>query len=213
MNFHRIFAVLAGRDVPLDRLAKWAASADYLVAADGGADCLLDAGFTPHITLGDGDSASPEAKKKSETFLLMDDQDTTDCDKLLAWLSAEGHTEVTVAGLEGDLLDHVLGSVQSVARSNLSVRLLLRRGLGWIKKGPITFVHDAEPGARVSLIPITDCTGVSLSGVQWEFQGRAMSPVGFTSLSNRAVDLSVKMSIQSGTALLFLETDRSPFWP
>lgn len=199
--------------MPRERLAEWANSADFIVAADGGADRLLEVNVAPHLTLGDRDSASEEAIGKSKTFLLLEDQDTTDCDKVLNWLVTQGVQNVTLAGLEGDLVDHVLGSFQSIAKSPLYVRLVLRRGMGWILRGPTEFECETDTGTRVSLIPITECQGVSLEGVHWAFKNQDMSPVGFTSLSNRAAGSSAQISLKKGIVFLFTETSRAPFWP
>lgn len=79
--------ILGGRDVPLELLAAWAATADLRIAADSGADLLLAAGHQPDVILGDMDSLSGHALALSIPILADMDQETTDADKLCTYVS------------------------------------------------------------------------------------------------------------------------------
>lgn len=210
----RVLGVLAGNDLSPERLRQWAHLADRVVAADGGADRLLNAGVTPDLVIGDLDSASPEALRAARQVIRVDSQDDTDCDKLLACLVREGTAAVTLANLEGDLLDHVLGSLGSCLRAPLRVTLVLRRGLAYVLH-PGAFEIPVAPGARVSLLPLIPCDGVSLSGVAWPLPLGPLHLDGRTSVSNRAVDTTLKGTLVRGGALLFVghDEDAPPVWP
>lgn len=210
----RVLGVLAGNDLSPARLRVWADSAELVAAADGGADRLLAAGVAPHLVVGDLDSATPAALAAAGRVVRVASQDDTDCDKLLAVLHGEGVRDVTLANLEGDQLDHVLGSLGSCLRSPVRVRLLLRRGLAWVL-GPGPFAAAAPPGARVSLLPLVDCDGVDLAGVAWPIEGGQLSLGGRSSVSNRAVAPRVSGRIGAGGALLFVghDDEAPPDWP
>ena len=208
----RVLGVLAGSDMPDDQFINWVHSADLILAADGGANRLLDCGVVPHTTIGDLDSISPDASKRQVRLIENEDQDTSDCDKLLHFAKDLGVEEITLLGVEGDLLDHVIGTVQSAAKVELGVRLALRRGIAWVLKGPTEFSLPVLPGTRLSLLPITLCESVTITGTQWELSGDTLDPKGLTSLSNKVVAHDFNASLKAGAALLFVETEGTPQW-
>lgn len=207
----RVLGVLDGRDLPPATLRAWADSADKIVAADGAGDWLLANGVTPDIVVGDMDSFRGSAAA-IEVF-RDEDQKSTDCDKLLKAVGSLGLLEqLTLIGVEGDLPDHVQASLSSCARISSNVRIGFRRGLGHIFTGPLTVA--VKIGTRVSLLPLTPCSGVSLAGVRWPFEHAEMHVGGFISISNRATENEVAASISTGKGLLFHEVDPGdlPLW-
>ena len=206
-----MLGVLAGADFGPELLARWAASADLLVAADAGADRLRESGFSPDVVVGDMDSVSGEGR--AFPAISSSDQDTTDADKLLAHVASLGHRMVTLAGVEGDRLDHVLASVSSAVRSELAVRLALRSGIAWVVKPGRTVAVAASEGAPVSLIPVLESIAF-LSGVAWPLERHRLQPGGLVSISNRAIGGEVHASIEEGAALLVIgfEPAQMPFW-
>jgi len=203
LNKPRVLAVLAGGDFPLDRLDLWFRSADVVIAADGAANSLTELGRVPNITVGDLDSLSDENRSSQLELIQIDDQNSTDCDKLLSLAAHRGYSNLTLIGVEGDLLDHTLGTLQSVARSCLNVRIILRRGIAQVLHGPIEQRLNLPESTRLSLMPLTPCLGVNLTGTQWTLSNAELSPLGANSLSNRALG-PVSIQMQEGAAVVFL---------
>jgi thiamine pyrophosphokinase len=213
----RVLGVLAGSDMPPDLLRAWADSADVVLAADAGADRLVEAGARPSKIVGDLDSISDSAKAMGVEVVCIADQDTTDCDKLLHMAAADGYEEVTLASIEGDSLDHLLATVFSALRSQIPVRFALRRGVAWLLRAQgARAALTIRPGAdrRVSLIPLTACKGVVLEGVRWPLRDAELDPTGLVSVSNRSSADEVRASIQEGSALLVAElpVEEMPLW-
>ena len=208
----KVLGVLAGRDLNLDELQKWAQSCDVLYAADSAADRLVPLGFKPTV-VGDLDSVDPSLLGSELRVVHSPDPDTTDCDKLLALVENDGHTALTLACVEGDLLDHVLASLASVARSDLDIRLVLRNAMGYVCRPGKSISVPKCFGKRVSLIPLARSTGVVLQGVLWELSEAILEPAGFLSVSNEGTG-DVFVSIASGVCLLFIERSPmdSPCW-
>lgn len=206
----RVLGVLAGEDIASETLQAWVGWADVVIAADGGADTLARCGLKANTTIGDLDSISQESRNSQLHLIHDQDQDTTDCDKLLNLAARLGHSEITLCGVEGDLLDHMVGTLQSAARAPISVRLVLRRGLAQVLRGPASVAIQVAPGNRVSFVPIVPCGGVTFTGVHWELHDAVMDPLGLTSLSNRADAPQVNASIETGAAFLFWETTPLP---
>lgn len=201
-----MLGALAGGDLPAGRLRLLANHAERVVAADGAADLLLAEGVTPDVVIGDLDSLSWVAREKLSDIRHVADQETTDADKLLAFLREEGYGRPVITGLEGDLPDHVLAGLQSCARSGLEVWLALRRGFG-VVAGPGSLVLSADVGSRVSLIPLVPCAGVSLEGCRWPLTSETLDPMGRSGISNRALGGRVITRWESGVLFLFIEAE------
>jgi thiamine pyrophosphokinase len=213
-NPERVLGVLAGGDIDTELLRRWASSADRVIAADAGADLLFHISIAPDLVIGDMDSVSVDALHAAKMHERISEQDTTDCDKLLAAAKKDGLSAITLMGVEGDLPDHVLATLHSAARSPLDVRLAYRRGIGWVAKPDRPLVVRTRPGTRVSLLAIDPCDAVHFTGVKWPLSNSLLSLEHGTSISNQTVGDEVSVTIGNGAALLFLEvpTDELPIW-
>lgn len=199
----RVLGILGGNDVDNELLRAWASSAEFVYAADSGADRLIALGFSP-IVVGDFDSFSSLPQSSHLRLVQSIDQSTTDCDKLLALVKSDGHVSVTLAATEGDLPDHVLSTYSSAIACGLDVRFAFRRGIGMLVRDGASV--STAPGQRVSLIPLRPCTGIGLRGVAWPLEEADIEPGGAVSVSNEATGDQVTVSLRSGCALLFVET-------
>lgn len=208
----KVLGVLNGHDMPQELLLAWARSADVIYAADGGAASLLDAGLKP-IVVGDFDSLDKSTLPPDIRTLHDPDQDSTDCDKLLHAATSDGVAEITLIGVEGDRLDHVLATLSSLVGRRKKIRLGLRRGMGWVVPCGEPFALPTRDGQRLSIIPLTLCWGVSLSNTQWELRDAELRPGLHVSISNRACG-PVSLAMAGGTALAIVEHQPSemPYW-
>jgi thiamine pyrophosphokinase len=198
----RILGVLAGNDTPIQTVAAWAASADLVIAADGAANQLLEAGISISAIIGDMDSIDPVVERSKIEFLEDPDQETTDCDKLLVHVRDRyPDSSFALAGIEGDRFDHVFSSIFSVGRILPSTRLILRDGFGWYVQSESGLDIATVPGQLVSLIPLLPCEGVRMLGVRWS-PSSILAPLGDLSTSNEATGDRVQVTLKSGAALL-----------
>lgn len=210
----RTLGILGGKDVSADAVSSWVQSAEFVIAADQGADLIPVHIRVPDVLIGDLDSVSETGKERAKRVIHDSCQETTDTEKLLQFCERESFGQVTLLGVEGDLLDHVLANLYCIAKTELDVRLALRSGMMWS-------VRSAQPrslalpiGRRVSLLPIESCEGVNLGGVQWPLSNAALAPGAVYSISNRSTSSFVEVSLGSGTALLFAQLleDEMPRW-
>ena len=160
------------------------------------------------------DSVSPAALAATPERVLLEEQGSTDCDKLLRHVQREGLATATLVGVEGDLPDHVLAILQSAARSELDIRLAYRRGVGRIVRPNRPLGISTKPGRRLSLLPLERCTKVYLDGCEWPLENADLSLEESTSISNRTKRAEVSVQIGTGTAFLFLEfpEEEMPVW-
>lgn len=213
MGRQRVLGVLAGTDISAETIAAWAKSADFVIAADGAANRLLASGVTPDVVIGDMDSLEPEIRRSSLDIREDQDQETTDCDKLILFVNRTyQEADFSLIGMEGDRFDHVLGSTHSAARLNPGVRVVLRDGFGFFVTENRRIQVRCNLGQIISLIPLLPCEGVLMSGVEWTPK-QNLSPLGATSISNVASDTTVTAELQSGLAMFIQQADTTqPSW-
>lgn len=189
-------------------LQNLAQQADLILAADGGADRALSAGVRPDVVIGDLDSVSPQAKKilPAEKFIFVNNQNNTDLEKALDYLTAHQCTQCTLTGFVGGRWDFTFGNFLSVY-PYLDKMDICVAGKGW-KIWPLTHsvTKNVRPGARVSLIPAADCQNVTLQGLVYPLEHANLS-LGRTgqTLSNVAKLSEITISFDKGFLLLYIE--------
>ena len=189
-------------------MLRWLAEADLILAADGAADLCLRLGFQPHLTVGDLDSlkANPKNLKEIE---VIDDQNFTDCDKLLTALSKHQEANITLIGLEGDRPDHFLSSLLSVARVNIRLQIGFSKGYGTLLVSGQSTAFTTH--GTTSMLPLEACTGACLLGTKWPLSDADLSLEGSVSISNRGLG-PCQASLRTGAAFLFVESSEMPNW-
>lgn len=180
------------------------ARAPRILAADGGADRALAAGYRPDAVVGDFDSISDMARAAlSGRLFPIAEQLTTDFDKALRSVAAP----FTLAlGFAGARIDHGL------AVFNALVRHPDRR---CIVIGPRDVVFHAPPrldlslraGDRLSLFPMAAVTGRS-TGLEWPIDGLAFAPDGMIGTSNRVSAPRVRLDFDGAGMLVILPRAR-----
>lgn len=205
----RVLGVLAGGDGSIDWLGRWAKSADRVVAADGAANRLVEAGVHPHIAIGDFDSIDDVDHGFERIY--VDDQDCSDCDKLVRYLAQSGVTAATFVGVEGDRPDHVLASLFSLSQAPFAARIAFRTGFGWIVRAGEALSVSTELNGLISFLPLETCLGVRFEGVRWPLIDATVDSA-HVSLSNRAQSDFASVRLTQGTGMLFVEGDSEPNW-
>lgn len=210
----RVLGVLGGRDLNGSMFKLWAKSADILFAADSGADAVVEHGFLPDAVVGDMDSISPKTLALNPDLIRDNDQNRTDCDKLLAHVQTLGHRAVTLIGVEGDRIDHLFATLHSCVTTPLDVRIAIRDGIGHILP-PGTYRLPSRPGQRISLLPLLPSEGVTLEHVRWPVNAQRMAVGEFLSISNEATAAEVHLQFTSGALLVTQEVGipELPVWP
>lgn len=129
------------------------AQASYVVCCDGAADEYIRRGFTPDIIIGDGDSISPENRKRfAPIFHRISDQETNDQTKAVNYLLTQGKTRITIVGATGRREDHTLGNISLLMdyhHAGADVRMVTDYGIFTPAEGNHTFA--TRPGQQISI--------------------------------------------------------------
>lgn len=187
-------------------LKKLAQEADFVLAADGGSNSALSAGITPDVVIGDLDSASPKTKNVFQDipFIHVKRQDNTDLEKALDWLVLQQFDECVIVGATGGRLDFTVGNFLSVYPYLSKIKIIFR-GKNW-SIFPLTqsFRFSANKGARMSIIPLTNCQNLTLKGVKYRLNGVDWQ-LGQTGLSNVITAKKTEVLFDKGYLLLYIE--------
>jgi len=192
---------------PTAALKKLAKTAGFILAADGGAAHAWQAGVIPHAIIGDLDSLSPAVRKKliHTEQIFVDNQNNTDLEKALDYLLRHGCKQCTLVGFGGGRVDFSLGNALALYAYAKRIDITWV-GDGW-KIYPVyqrkTF--QARVGARVSLLPLTTCRNVTLTGLKFPLTNARLTLGTTRTLSNQAARRRFTVSLGGGFLLVYQE--------
>ncbi len=154
-----------------------------LVAADGGANAIVEKGQVPVAVIGDLDSVSDAAREAIPDDRLhhVSDQNTTDLEKCLALIDAP---LILGVGFLGGRLDHLLAACSAIAAPKAPPCLLLgAKDIVLAARGTLRL--DLTAGTRVSLFPMAPSQGRA-TGLRWPIDELAFALGQRTGVSNEA---------------------------
>lgn len=156
--------------------------APVLVAADGGAGTLWQAGLRPVAVIGDMDSIPAGARAAYRDVLHeVSEQETTDFDKALREIAAP---LILALGFTGGRLDHELAALHSLAtRPTARCIILGAQTLAFLCPPRITLA--LAPGTTLSLFPLAPVR-IAATGLQWPTDHLTFSPLTRIGTSNAA---------------------------
>lgn len=203
------FAILLGGDVtPTDRLKKQVQGC-RVIAADSGIAHARALELTPELWVGDFDSAGSEleaAYAHVPRHVFPAAKDATDGEIAITEALKRGATELVLVGGFGGQFDHVLAHA-------LFLMELAKRGVSAILTSGNEEAHaliqlllfvDLAPGTRLSLVPLTDIKGLTITGVRWPLSQHAVPRGSTLTLSNECLGGRAAMGLASGEALVVL---------
>ncbi len=199
--------VVAGGDAPAPIEAALA-TAPLVVAADSGVGHALALGLRVDLVIGDLVSADPaDVERAVASGARVDrhpaDKDATDLELALDAARALGATDVTVLGVGGGRLDHLLANLlllTHAAYADLTIDAL-------VDDTRITVVRTSRElpgpvGATVTLLPIGGpATGVTTTGLRWTLTDAELTPASTRGVSNEIVTSPATVRVRAGVLL------------
>jgi len=200
--FDGVLVIVGGGALDEHLLRKLAAEGAHLVGADGGGDVTRAAGLVPEAIIGDFDSLADPKNWDARTKLIrIAEQETTDFEKALYSTSAP----VTVGlGMTGKRFDHTLAALDAVARYASKRRIILvdEFDIALALSGPFEFT--VEPGARVSVHPLTATRFRRSTGLKYPLDGLTLAPGIRTGTSNEACKATFSVEPEPGDPGVYL---------
>jgi len=199
--------VIAGGDAPAP-LDVALAVAPLVIAADSGVGHALALGLRVDLVIGDLDSADPaDVERAVAAGARVDrhpaDKDATDLELALDAARALGATEVTVLGVGGGRLDHLLANLLLVTHAAYAELTIDAR----FDDTQISVVRTARQltgpvGSTVTLLPIGGAArGVSTTGLRWTLTDAELTPASTLGVSNELVESPANILVREGVLL------------
>ncbi len=209
--------IVVNGDLPdPDQLRAVAATADVVIAADGGAAHLHALGLRPHWLIGDFDSLDPAIL---ESFQLEGARverhppakDATDLELALQLARRLGATQIRILAALGGRQDQALGNLLLLAQADvadLDLAVLNGRETLRVLRGPGHLTVIGRPGDTLSILPVGgDAVDVTLAGLAYRLD-KARLPLGTSrGISNVLEEHNARITLGSG-ALIVIHTDR-----
>lgn len=180
---------------------------DTVVCADSGYDHAVKMGIRPKVLLGDFDSIA-SLPENCEIIRYPVKKDSSDTELAAGWAVGQGFKELLFLGAIGSRMDHTLANIFLLAE-------LLKSGA----RGEIIDEHnriavtetgltlDEPPGAIVSLLPLSDCAGITTVGLEYPLQGTDMKPGRSLGVSNVVTARPASVSLTAGTLAVIIARD------
>ena len=206
MQTYRALLIGNGEKVSARLLKKLAQRADYILAADGGANHALACGVIPDRVVGDLDSVSARTKKLlAGKISHVPTQNNTDLEKALHWLIKQRFTHVTLVGFVGNRWDFSIGNLLALVRFARKLEICVA-GENWCIYPLVRGVEfTCRKNKRVSIIPLKTCTGLTLAGLKYPLKNAQVLPGTTRTLSNQTTGIRFKISFIRGTLLVYYE--------
>ena len=209
-----VLVVLNG-DIDPAFLAQQLATADRVVAADGGAGAVTAAGGICDVIVGDGDSlgeagfaqaraANPDVKIRR----FPTAKDATDAELAMRTaLEADPERIVVVGAFGGARLDHELASVLLLANPNWRDRdVVLADGCRDVRLLTDRAEIHGQAGDIVTLLAVGGpVENIHSSGLAYELDGRSLEVGTSLGVSNELTGSTATLQVGSGMLLLVHE--------
>jgi len=197
-----VLVIVGGGALDLALLRQLAADGATLVGADGGGDVIRAAGLVPAAIVGDLDSlVDPDGWDDRTRIVRIAEQETTDFEKALYSTSAP----VTVGlGMTGKRFDHTLAALDAVTRYTAKRKVILVDEFDIALALTGGFAFTVEPGARVSVHPLTPTRFARSQGLKYPLDGLLLAPGIRTGTSNEASAATFSIEAEAGDAGVYL---------
>lgn len=201
-----------GGQKPSRNLAQSAVrNAGLLIAADSGYDLCRQNGLVPGIVTGDFDSIHNVPEESGIEVIPANEQNATDFEKALRMVPADT-ARLVILGGTGLRSDHFLTNLLIASSQPASRSVLFLDDLQSIHRvtPDCEFAETLAPGTVISLIPFSECAGVSTTGLHWNLHNQDMGPGRQLGQSNVSRLQRVTVEVASGRLYVVLNRGADP---
>ena len=160
--------------------------------------------------IGDFDSVDPNILKKYPNDKILrysSDKDKSDTELAVEIALKNKFHEIIILNSSGARLDHFLFNVLILLKKPELIKILNPDGVLWALQSDSESIIELKPNTTFSLIPLSKCTGVSITGSHYDLKNETLELSSTLTLSNVA-NGSIKVKFKSGF-LLFYAMDRN----
>jgi len=180
---------------------------DTIICADSGYNHAVKMGLAPSIVVGDFDSIG-ELPQDVPCLQYPSQKDLTDTEIAIEYARNKGFRDFLLLGVTGSRIDHSLTNI-------LLLKNILARGeqAVIVDEHNKVMITDSQlslhepPGSIVSLIPLTDCRGVTTENLDYPLCDADMFIGKGLGVSNIMTGSNAGVSVKNGVLLVIIAKD------
>jgi thiamine pyrophosphokinase len=203
------FSILLDGELTVTQRVRDQVAGSRVLAADGGMRHAASLDVTPELWLGDFDSSDSALQAAFAAVARQahpTDKNATDGELSVDEAERLGATDIVLVGGLGGQMDHAFAHLMLLLKAHargLKVMMTSGHEEAW----PVIedcLELDLEAGTRVSVLPVSDLIGLSISGVRWPLEERDVVLGSTLTLSNEAVSSPVRIGVAKGMAIVLV---------
>ncbi len=200
--------IIGGGDFDIDRF--YPEKEDFIIAADSGLVYIEEAGYHPHLIVGDFDSLGYRPKGEN-VVCHPTEKDDTDVALAAEIAMEKGYDIIYFFGLTGGRLDHTLANLQlltELCRKGIKVYVFSPDcTIAALTQGTLQFTEDYF--GMVSVFAATDeVKGVSLQGLKYPLEDATLTNRKSLGVSNEFMSVPAKVSAGEGVLWIMWQESR-----
>jgi len=184
-------------------------------AVDGGLAVAEAAGIVPDYLVGDFDTAEEglvaRYEKKCTTIRHVPEKDATDTELAVDDALERGMDSIVLLGATGSRLDHTMANIHMLYRVLLRGKkavILNENNRISLHNKPFSIEKEELFGTYVSFLPFFgEVTGVSLKGVKYPLEDKALTAGNSLGISNEGTGDTIEVSFLTGYLLMIEARD------
>ena len=180
---------------------------DTIYAIDKGLEICDELKIPVSKIIGDFDSVDANILKKypNEKILRYNSvKNQSDTELGIEIALKNNFHEIIILNSSGARLDHFLFNVLILFKRPEIIKLLNPDGVLWALLPDSESNIELKPNTTFSLIPLSNCTGVSITGSSYDLKDKTLEISSTLTLSNVA-NGTIKVSFKSGKLLFYAE--------
>lgn len=187
----------------------------HKIVLDGAIEHCSTYNLIPDVWMGDFDhylnAKEIIEKYPNMTVLHTPDQEYTDLEKALFWLSEKNYSNVIILWATGKRLDHTLNNVVNIAKFNsVFEKIILYDDYSICMPLHKHFEQYFTQSTVISLVPLGTVTGIVTENLKYPLKNEDLRLGYRNGTSNEVLqDGIVRITYQSGDLLLILENTLS----
>ncbi len=170
-------------------------SCQTIVGVDGGTDAALSREIQVNLATGDFDSITDLHVER----ISLPDQNASDLDKTLRYITEQGAEIVDIVGVEGGEIDHQIGVFAALVEAPPKLEICMHMSEHIVMRCLDELELVLNEGTKLSLFAFTACANVSISGVEYPLD---CEPLAFSTRGLHNVALGGRVQIESDGALV-----------
>ena len=195
-----------------DMAQELAATADYIIAPDGGQNRAREFGLQPDCVIGDFDSTTLNEDFDCLYITYPAEKDLTDTEAALTHALEKGCRNVILLGGMGGRLDHTMGNIGLLDKYYSSFDHMEfidgKNRMELLNDSGRTLKRDARYKYFGLVSLNAEASGIDIRGAKYELTGASLERASTLGVSNEFSEDTVEIYVREGTLLIVRSADR-----